>query len=366
MIPQPVKLSGQLDLRRSFAEIILGCKVESIPALAVDLGQVSGGNEPGIIRTRTLGVDSVTSPRLIPEDEPGGRVAPTLCPPLLLVVSEHEGGRTGALAVPLVTPPVLRPVVLVVARAAPTVSPVAFAGVSLEHHQIPARTGALATNLVAVTLAGVRGGGEVEVGLGAGVLGAEAHTVIALHQELPWPAGTWRELSIAGSGLLPVDIALLALTARPPSVVSEDLTWSTGSLAPELKALAQWFEVVGVAGVAATVCGLTAVVVGEERAQLTGAFSEVFIAELQWGVVVLVEEDRVTATVRFSSVGVPDEQVSLVTRALGVQLVTPLVSGPEHGPGLAQLTGDAERGVALHHQVLVHFTRASAELWNIN
>ena len=351
-----------MDLRRSFAEIILGCKVESVPTLAVDLGQVPGGNKPGIIRTRSLGVDSVTSPGLIPEDKPGRRVAATLCPPLLLVVPEHEGWRTGTLAVPLVTPPVLRPVVLVVARAAPTVSPVAFAGVGLEHDQIPTRTGTLATNLVTVTLAGVRGGGEVEVGLGAGVLGAEAHTVIALHQELSWSAGTWRELSIAGPGLLPVDIVLLTLTPRPPSVVSEDLAWSTGSLAPELKALAQWLEVVGVAGVAATVCGLTAVVVGEERAQLTGAFSEVFIAELQGGVVVLVEEVRVTATLRLSSVRVPDEQVSLVTRALGVQLVTGLVSGPEYGASLAQLTGGAQRGVALHHQVLVHFTRASAEL----
>ena len=149
----------------------------------------------------------------------------------------------------------------------------------------------MAANFVAVALAGVGGGWEVEVGLGAGVLGTEAHTVITFHQELSRPAGTWRELSVAGSGLLPVDVVLLALTARPPTVVSEDLAWATRPLPPQLEALAQWFEVVGVAGLAATVCGLTAVVVGEERAQLTGAFSEVFIAELQWGVVVLVEED---------------------------------------------------------------------------
>ena len=212
-----------MDLRRSFTEIILGCKVESIPTLAVDLRQVPGGDEPGVVRTGALGVDSVTSPGLIPEDKAGRGVTATLGPPLLLVVPEHEGGRTGALAVPLVAPPVLRPVVLVVARAAPAVSPVALAGVGLEHDQFPAGTGPLATNLVAVALAGVRGGGEVEVGLGAGVLGAEAHPVIALHQELSWPTGTRRELSVAGPGLLPVHIVLLTLTARPPSVVSEDL-----------------------------------------------------------------------------------------------------------------------------------------------
>ena len=140
------------------------------------------------------------------------------------------------------------------------------------------------------------------------------------------------------------------------------LAWPTGSLGPELKALAQGFEVVWVARVAATVCRLTAVVVGEERAQLTGAFGEVFIAELEGGVVVLVEEDGVTATVRLGSVRVPDQEVSLVTRSLGVQLVAGLVSGPEHGARLAQLAGCTQRGVPLHQQVLVHFTRASAEL----
>ena len=140
------------------------------------------------------------------------------------------------------------------------------------------------------------------------------------------------------------------------------LAWPTGSLGPELKALAQGFEVVWIARVAATVCRLTAVVVGEEGAQLTGAFSEVLIAELQWGVVVLVEEDRVTATVRLSSVGVPDEQVSLVTRSLGVQLVAGLVPGPEHRARLAQLAGCTQRGVPLHQEVLVHLTGASAEL----
>ena len=212
-----------MDLRRSFTEIILGCKVESIPALAVDFRQVSRGYEPGVVRTRSLGVHPVASPGLIPEDEPGGRVAPALRPPLLLVVPEHEGGRTGALAVPLVTPPVLRPVVLVVARAAPTVSSVALPGVGLEHHEIPAGTGTLASNLVAVALAGVRGGREVEVGLGAGVLGTEPNTVIALHQELSWSAGTWRELSVAGPRLLPVHVVLLTLTPRPTSVVSEHL-----------------------------------------------------------------------------------------------------------------------------------------------
>ena len=103
-------------------------------------------------------------------------------------------------------------------------------------------------------------------------------------------------------------------------------------------------------------------VVGEERAQLTGAFSEVFIAELEGGVVVLVEEDGVTATVRLGSVRVPDQEVSLVTRSLGVQLVVGLVSGPEHRAGLAQPAGGAERGVPLQHQVLVHLTGTSAKL----
>ena len=103
-------------------------------------------------------------------------------------------------------------------------------------------------------------------------------------------------------------------------------------------------------------------VVGEERAQLTGAFSEVLIAELQWGVVVLVEEDGVTATVRLGSVWVPDEEVSLVTRSLGVQLVAGLLPGPEHPASLAQPAVHTEGGVALQHQVLVHLAGASAEL----
>ena len=86
-----------MDLRRSFAEIILGCKVESVPALAVDLRQVSGGDEPGVVRAGSLCVHPVTFPRLVPEDEARTGVTDALRGALLLVVLEEEGGRTWTL-----------------------------------------------------------------------------------------------------------------------------------------------------------------------------------------------------------------------------------------------------------------------------
>ena len=167
--------------------------------------------------------------------------------------------------------------------------------------------------------------------LGARILGAETDPVVALHEELSGPAGARGELPVAGPGLLPVHVVLLALAAGPPAlrVVSEDLAGAAGSFALQLEALGERREVVGVVGLTAAVRGLTSVVVREERAQLTRSLGEVFIAELERGVVVLVEKDGVTATVRLCGDGVPDEEVSLVARSHSVQLVAGLVRRPE-------------------------------------
>ena len=59
------------------------------------------------------------------------------------------------MTVPFVAFIILGPVVLVVARAAATVSAITLAGVRLKDNKLPQRAGALTTNFVAVTLAGV-------------------------------------------------------------------------------------------------------------------------------------------------------------------------------------------------------------------
>ena len=157
MISQKVPVFQGRHLGRPLAEILLGGEEVAAPALAVDLGQVAGGDEPGVGRAGALSVHSVTPPRLVPEDKAGRGVALTLCPPLRLVVLEHEGGGAGALAVPFVALTVLWPVVLIIARAAAAVAAVALARVGLEHHEVPQWTRSLAAHLVAVTLAGVGG-----------------------------------------------------------------------------------------------------------------------------------------------------------------------------------------------------------------
>ena len=162
------------------AHVVLGREEVSGAALAVDLGQVAGGDEPGVVGAGALRVDAVAAPGLVPEDEAGGGVAPALRAPLRLVVLEHEAVRAGAAAVPLVARAVLGPVVLVVPRAAAAVAAIALAGVGLEHDKLAQGARALAPHLVTVALAGVRRGGEVEVGFGAGVLRTEAYSVIAL------------------------------------------------------------------------------------------------------------------------------------------------------------------------------------------
>ena len=100
---------------------------------------------------------------------------------------------------------------------------------------------------------------------GARILGAEANTIQTLDQELARLARTWSEFSVARMGLLPVDIFLFALTARPLgfTVVSEDLAFATRSLGLYLEALAKRWKVVGEALLTDTVCGITGMVVGE-------------------------------------------------------------------------------------------------------
>ena len=171
---------GEAGARGPAAHVVLGREEVPGAALAVDLGQVAGGDEPGVVRAGALRVDAVAAPGLVPEDEAGGGVAPALRAPLRLVVLEHEAGRAGAAAVPLVARAVLGPVVLVVSRAAAAVAAVTLAGVGLEHDKLAQGARALAPHLVAVALAGVRRGGEVKVSLGAGVLRTEADSVIAL------------------------------------------------------------------------------------------------------------------------------------------------------------------------------------------
>ena len=263
MISQQVPVFQGRHLGRPLAEILLGGEEVAAPALAVDLGQVAGGDEPGVGGAGALGVHSVAPPRLVPEDKASRCVALALRPPLRLVVLEHEGGGAGALAVPLVALAILGPVVLVVARAAAAVAPVALAGVGLEHHEVSQWTRTLAAHLVAVALTGVGGGGKVEMGLGAGILGAEAHSVIALHQELTRLAGAGGELPVAGAALLPVDILVSTLAARPPGVTvkAKHLTFATGTFGFQLKTLAQRLEIILESLLAFTVCRITGVVI---------------------------------------------------------------------------------------------------------
>ena len=103
------------------------------------------------------------------------------------------------------------------------------------------------------------------MGLGAGILGTEAHSVIALHQELARLAGAGRELPVAGSGLLPVNIFVSALAARPPGVTvkSKHLTFAAGSFGLQLKTLAQRLEIILESLLAFTVCRITGVVICE-------------------------------------------------------------------------------------------------------
>ena len=149
--------------------------------LAEHFLHVTSRNEPSIVWTRSLSIHSVAALGLVPEHEPRSCVALTLRPPLLLVVPEHEGWRTGTLAVPLVTLLVLRPVVLIVPRTAATVSTVTLARVGFKHHQLTQRTGALTSHLVTVSLTRIWWWGEIQVSSGAGILRTEANTITALH-----------------------------------------------------------------------------------------------------------------------------------------------------------------------------------------
>ena len=90
---------------------------------------------------------------------------------------------------------------------------------------------------------------------------------------------------------LPINIVFPALTARPLgiSVISKHLTFPTRSFGFNLKALSKRFEIIGEALLAATICSITGVVVGENRAILTRALGIVFVAKFQRFIKVLVE-----------------------------------------------------------------------------
>jgi len=71
--------------------------VVTISTFTVNFREVSCGDEPGIVRAGSLGVDTVAPTGLVPEDVASPCVTDTLRLPLLLVVFEEEAMRTGAL-----------------------------------------------------------------------------------------------------------------------------------------------------------------------------------------------------------------------------------------------------------------------------
>ena len=145
----------------------------------------------------------------------------------------------------------------------------------------------------------------------------------------------------------------------------EDLSLATGSLGLQLEALPQGREVVGHALGAEAACPGQGVVVAEYCPQLTGPLGHVLIAEAQGGVEVLVEQGGVTATVGLPCLGLPYQEVPLVTGTPAVQGVALPVRGPEGLPVLTEATGHTDRpwaglGEALTgHKVLVGRTGAS-------
>ena len=171
----------QLKQLCSFTDILLWCKVVAIPAFTIHLGQISRGYQPGIVRAGSLGVNTVATTRLVPEDIAGSCVTNTLGLPLLLVVFEEEALRAGTLRVPLVTLPIAGPVVLIVAGAATAITAVTFARISFEHHKFTTGTRSLSTNLVTVTLTRVFLGWEVKMSFGAGIFRTETYPIIPLN-----------------------------------------------------------------------------------------------------------------------------------------------------------------------------------------
>ena len=112
-----------------------------------------------------------------------------------------------------------------------------------------------------------------------------------------------------------------------------------------------------------TVRAVTGVVVAEKGAKLTGSLGIVFIAQFEWGVVVLLEKQGITATERLRSQRVHYQQIALMTGALCVELITVFIWRPEGHAWLTSLRGDAGwRAGLCCHQVLVNLTGATAVL----
>ena len=269
------------ELLAWFAAPVLGrLELVSVAALAVDLRQVGGGQQPGVLRAGALGVHAIAPPRLRPEHEPGCRVAHALGPPLLLVIFEEEGSVAGTLLVPLVAGPVFRPVVLVVSRAAAARAPVALPTVRLKYDKLAGRAGPAVADLVTKALAGVLFTREIQVRLAAGVFRAEADSVVPLNEELARLAGAGRVLAVAGPGLLPVHVLVPALAAGPGGLrlVAEHLALPARSLGLYLETLRQGWKVGGHGLVAGTVRGAARVIVRKQRSELARTAGVVLVA----------------------------------------------------------------------------------------
>jgi len=155
------------------------------------------------------------------------------------------------------------------------------------------------------------------------------------------------------------------LASRPLGfrVVLEHLTLTTRSLSPDLEALTEGFEIGREILVTHAVRGVTGVVVTKEGPKLTWSLSIMFVTKLERGVVVLLEQQGVTAAERLRCCRVHYQEVPFMARALCVELVTVFVRRPECQAWLTALRGDA-LWVTLYsgHKVLVHLTGASTML----
>ena len=220
VVGRPSRSQSRVWPRREVRAVVAHTRVgggvegEVVATLAEDLLLVAvlAGDEPGVLRAGSLGVDAVARLGLVPEDVALGVVAHALCGGLLLVVAEEEGVLARTLGVPLVAGVRLWPVILIVARRAAALAAVALAGVLLEDDELAQRARAAGADLVAldrVLRFFVR---EVEVGTGAGILDAYPDLALASgwDEELARPARPRGERLVALTVLRPEDVVVLA------------------------------------------------------------------------------------------------------------------------------------------------------------
>jgi len=135
------------------------------------------------------------------------------------------------------------------------------------------------------------------------------------------------------------------------------------SLGPYLKALSKGLKIRWEILITDAVSRITGVVVAEKGSELTRSLGIVFIAQLERGVVVLLQQQGVTATERLSRSRVHYQQVTLMTWALCVELITVFIWRPERQPRFTALRRDTFWGTrTCRDQVLVHLTGASTML----